>query len=132
MWRSPELGNDGILHDGRRETLHPREQQDADCCQSTTGGVGRVTTLFPTSYTFSSKSSSPANVPCLPSLPALLTSFHSCLLHLQHVTMFSVTCPFLTDMPVGMCPSFLIPFLLILGINLRSRSFMYNDHLPPL
>jgi len=96
----------------------------------------QITTLSPTSDTFSSKSSSPANLPSLPSLPALLTSFHSCLLHLQHVTMFSVPCPVLTDMPVGMylCvgPSFLIPFLLILGINLRSRSFMYNDHLPPV
>ena len=58
--------------------------------------------------------------PPLPSLPTLLASLHSLLLHLRQVAQCSVTCPFLTDIAchyVSLCrsliclppPSFLVP-----------------------
>ena len=58
--------------------------------------------------------------PPLPSLPTLLASLHSLLLHLRQVAQCSVTCPFLTDIAchyVSLCrsliflppPSFLFP-----------------------
>ena len=62
-------------------------------------------------------------IPCplpLPSLPTLLASLHSLLLHLRQVAQCSVPCPFLTDIAchcVSLCrsliflppPSFLVP-----------------------
>jgi len=58
--------------------------------------------------------------PPLPSVPTLLASLHSLLLHLRHVAQCSVFCPFLTDIAcryVSLCmsliflppPSFLVP-----------------------
>ena len=58
--------------------------------------------------------------PPLPSMPALLASLHSLLLHLRQVTQCSVPCPFLSDIAcrhVSLCrsliflppPSFLFP-----------------------
>ena len=75
---------------------------------------------FPFPFLFSASSSQPlvlASLPCpsplIPSLPVLLASLHSLLLHLRQVAQCAVPCPFLADIAchyVSLCRS-LIPLL---------------------
>ena len=85
----------------------------------------------------------PVPAPLLPSLPALLASSHSLLLHLRQVAQCSVPCPFLGDIAchyVSLCralvslspPSLLFPSATGESTKLRSRSFHYNHHFPLL
>jgi len=79
----------------------------------------------------------PIPSPPLPSLPKLLASLHSLLLHHSQVAQCSVPCPYLADIAyhyVSLCRSHLSSssFLSISfcdwGVNLRSRSFHYLNH----